>query len=94
MPQKTDNGCVVVVIAGLLLLAIGKCSGSTEIPADPAQSGQPLYDPAASENMTPAATLYIATRRLNYRAADNRQADIVSRLAHGDQVTTSRNSGD
>lgn len=88
MAAKSDNGgCGLLILAGIVIFAISKCSGS-ETETDAAPSENYLSTPAAQGSQQSLLTMYIQSRKVNCRAEPAAQSAVVKKFEYGDAVET------
>jgi len=83
MEKRRDNGgCGLAVICLLVIVAIGKCSGSS--PTLDESPSTPSITPSGSTVET--TVMYVASASLNCRAEPEVASRVVERLNRGDRV--------
>lgn len=85
--QSSNDGCGLLLVAGLLVFAISKCSGSSEervLPVDPATSFTTEAEPQADTEST--IKMYVIARKMNCRTDASANGAVVKQFDHGDAV--------
>lgn len=89
MAKKTDGGCGVLILIGIVFFLISRCSGDDAGPTRGGQTGS--VDFAVAPTLTEQ---YVTTRTLNCRAEPSTTGRIVTSLSRPDRVTVQTIEGD
>lgn len=88
MAKKSANdGCGLLLIAGLFAFAISKCSGGNESPVAPIEPSSSVAEFAEPEMETNATiTMYVIARKMNCRSEASPNGRVAKQFNHGDAL--------
>lgn len=88
MSKKSSNdGCGLLLVAGLFVFAISKCGGSNEVlvtPSEPSTVIAAFADPVADAEST--IKMYVVARKMNCRSDPSPNGIVAEQFNHGDAV--------
>lgn len=88
MAKKSSNdGCGLLLVAGLFVFAISKCSRSSEAPVaqfEPSTAASDFSEPQSEADST--IKMYVIARKMNCRSQASPNGSVVQQFNHGDAV--------